>query len=108
MARSRTGLLVSALSFAIPIVLSIGAVFGASKLLPRPSSDVDRVLWWAAILLIAWIAAVLGERLARPLLPLASLLGMSLLFPDRAPSRFAVAWRSGSTRQLDRYVHGHG
>ena len=31
---------------------------------------------------------------------------MSLLFPDRAPSRFAVAWRSGSTRQLDRYVKG--
>ena len=47
-----------------------------------------------------------GERLACPLVPLASLLKMSLLFPDRAPSRFAVAWRSGSTRQLDRYVHG--
>jgi len=31
---------------------------------------------------------------------------MSLLFPDRAPSRFAVAWRSGSTRQLDRYIKG--
>jgi putative nucleotidyltransferase with HDIG domain len=107
LAHSRAGLLVSALSFAIPVVLSIGAVFGASKLLPHPTTDLERALWWVAVLLIAWIAAVLGERLARPLLPLASLLRMSLLFPDRAPSRFAVAWRSGSTRQLDRYVHGH-
>ncbi len=100
------GILVSLLSFAVPVVLSIAAVFGASKILPHPSTNLGRVLWWIAILIIAWVAAVLGERLARPLLPLASLLKMSLLFPDRAPSRFAVAWRSGSTRQLDRYVHG--
>jgi HD-GYP domain-containing protein (c-di-GMP phosphodiesterase class II) len=106
LARSRTGILVSAASFAIPIVLSIVATFSASKLLPHPVSNVWRVLWWASILAIAWVAAIVGERLARPLLPLASLLKMSLLFPDRAPSRFAVAWRSGSTRQLDRYVHG--
>jgi hypothetical protein len=63
-------------------------------------------MWWVVVLGTAWLAAVVGERMARPLLPLASLLKMSLLFPDRAPSRFAVAWRSGSTRQLDRYVHG--
>ena len=75
-------------------------------LLFHPDSDLSRVLWWVIVLAIAWLAAVIGERIARPLLPLASLLKMSLLFPDRAPSRFAVAWRSGSTRQLDRYVHG--
>ncbi|MGC1237973.1 MAG: HD-GYP domain-containing protein [Acidimicrobiales bacterium] len=106
LARSRTGFLVSVLSFAIPILLSIAAAFGASMLLFHPSSDLSRVLWWVIVLAIAWLAAVIGERIARPLLPLASLLKMSLLFPDRAPSRFAVAWRSGSTRQLDRYVHG--
>ncbi len=81
-------------------------MFAASLLLPRPDSDLWRDLWWITILVIAWIAAIIGERIARPLLPLASLLKMSLLFPDQAPSRFAVAWRSGSTRQLDRYVHG--
>jgi HD-GYP domain-containing protein (c-di-GMP phosphodiesterase class II) len=106
LARSRTGFLVSVLSFAIPIVLSIAAVFAASMLLPHPDTNMWRVLWWITILAIAWFAAICGERIARPLLPLASLLKMSLLFPDRAPSRFAVAWRSGSTRQLDRYVHG--
>ena len=75
-------------------------------LLPHPSTNVWRILWWIAVLGIAWVAAIVGERIARPLMPLASLLKMSLLFPDHAPSRFAVAWRSGSTRQLDRYVHG--
>src|ERR1017187_2759954 len=106
LARSRAGFLVSAAAFAIPIALSIVLAYTASALLPHPSSDAQRVLWWIGILAIAWGAAVLGERIARPLLPLASLLKMSLLFPDKAPSRFAVAWRSGSTRQLDRYVHG--
>ncbi len=106
LARSRAGFLVSAAAFAIPIALSIVSAFAASKFLPHPTSNVPRVLWWISILVIAWVAAILGERIARPLLPLASLLKMSLLFPDRAPSRFAIAWRSGSTRQLDRYVHG--
>ena len=105
-ARSRTGFLVSVASFAIPIALSVVCAFTASTLLPRPTSGAWQVAWWIGVLLIAWIAAAVGERIARPLLPLASLLKMSLLFPDRAPSRFAVAWRSGSTRQLDRYVHG--
>src|ERR1035437_9295878 len=104
--RSRAGFVVSAAAFVIPIALSIVSAFIASVLLPHPTSNAQRVLWWIVILVIAWVAAILGERIARPLLPLASLLKMSLLFPDRAPSRFAVAWRSGSTRQLDRYVHG--
>lgn len=106
LARSRAGFIVSGLSFAIPIMLSIAAAFGASLLLFRPNSDQSRVLWWIVVLAVAWLAAAIGERIVRPLLPLAGLLKMSLLFPDRAPSRFAVAWRSGSTRQLDRYVHG--
>jgi len=106
LARSRAGFLVSFAAFAIPIALSIVSAYTASALLPHPASSAQRVLWWICILVIAWVAAILGERIARPLLPLASLLKMSLLFPDRAPSRFAVAWRSGSTRQLDRYVHG--
>jgi HD-GYP domain-containing protein (c-di-GMP phosphodiesterase class II) len=106
LARSRAGFVVSAATFAIPIALSIVSAFAASELLPHPTSSAQHVLWWISILVIAWVAAILGERIARPLLPLASLLKMSLLFPDRAPSRFAVAWRSNSTRQLDRYAHG--
>ena len=106
LARSRAAFVVSTATFVIPIALSIVSAYIASVLLPHPTSVAQRVLWWIGILVIAWVAAMLGERIARPLLPLASLLKMSLLFPDRAPSRFAVAWRSNSTRQLDRYAHG--
>ncbi|HUZ19617.1 MAG TPA: HD domain-containing phosphohydrolase [Acidimicrobiales bacterium] len=38
----------------------------------------------------------------RRLIPLAALLKMTMLFPDHAPSRMAVAIRAGSTRDLER------
>src|SRR5207302_3282172 len=40
------------------------------------------------------------ERAAHRLLPLAALLNLSLLFPDQAPKRFAVARRVGRPREL--------
>ncbi len=40
------------------------------------------------------------ERLTRRLAPLATLLALSLTFPDRAPSRFRVALSNSSTHQL--------
>ena len=106
LARSRAGFFVSSLAIVIPIALSVAVAYGVSDLLPTPTSRAWQVLWWACVLIAAWLAVALGERLVRPLLPLASLLKMSLLFPDHAPSRFSVAWKAGSTRQLDRYVHG--
>ncbi len=44
------------------------------------------------------------ERAGRRLLPLAALLNLSLLFPDRAPKRFAVARRVGKPRDLQRQL----
>jgi len=44
--------------------------------------------------------ATLVERLGRRLLPLVMLLRLAMLFPDRAPSRFAVAREAGSVRRL--------
>ncbi|MGH2589550.1 MAG: HD-GYP domain-containing protein, partial [Actinomycetota bacterium] len=45
--------------------------------------------------------AIGAERIARRFLPLATLLKLSMLFPARAPSRFKVARRAGSIRQLE-------
>jgi HD-GYP domain-containing protein (c-di-GMP phosphodiesterase class II) len=42
------------------------------------------------------------DRLGRRVIPLTALLKLSLVFPDQAPSRFSVALRSGTTRQLER------
>jgi hypothetical protein len=46
----------------------------------------------------------LTDRQAKRLLPLAMMLRLSLVFPDRAPSRFSSALRSGSTKALQRAV----
>jgi hypothetical protein len=44
------------------------------------------------------------ERAGRRLLPLAALLNLTMLFPDRAPKRFAVARRVGKPRDLQRQL----
>src|SRR5437660_1554043 len=69
----------------------------ATKATPR---DSVAVLWSAAMVLV--VIAV--ERVARRLLPLAALLNLSLLFPDQAPKRFAVARRVGRPRDLQRQL----
>jgi putative nucleotidyltransferase with HDIG domain len=48
--------------------------------------------------------AIAVESLARRLLPLATLLKLSLAFPDRVPSRFRVARQAGNARVLHERV----
>jgi len=69
MARSRTGFLVSALAIAIPIAFSVAVAYGLSMLLPHPTSRDWQILWWVTVLGSSWLAAVIGERVVRPLLP---------------------------------------
>jgi HD-GYP domain-containing protein (c-di-GMP phosphodiesterase class II)/uncharacterized protein YjbI with pentapeptide repeats len=58
------------------------------------------VVWVVQAVAVASVVAAVVERLARGLLPLQVLLGMSLTFPDHAPSRFKVALRSGTLKRL--------
>jgi len=62
--------------------------------------------WW----LVGWFALVIGApslvlvvvgRAARRLLPIAALLRLTLVFPDRAPGRFSLALRAGTARHLE-------
>ena len=55
---------------------------------------------WLLIAAAATVVLLAAERLTRRLAPLATLLALSLTFPDRAPPRFRVALRNSSTRQL--------
>lgn len=104
--RRRAWLAVSVrmLAFGVPVALAVGLTALANWLLPVPESAGQRVTWWVILLLVVASALIVGDRLARRLLPLAAFLELSLVFPDRAPSRFRVALRSGSTRQLGRRV----
>jgi len=90
--------------FIVPIVLSIVAATVTAHLLPRPHAVGWLVGWWVTVLAVPTVVLVATDRLARRALPLAVLLKMTMVFPDRAPKRLAVARKAGSTRDLARRV----
>ena len=89
---------------AAPAVAGIATAASLSRLLPRPSGTPQALLSFAAITVAMLLVIVAVERAARRLLPLAALLNLSLLFPDNAPKRFAVARRVGRPRDLQRQL----
>jgi putative nucleotidyltransferase with HDIG domain len=64
----------------------------------------SRILWYGWLFCTGTVIALVLERVARRALPLAVLLQLSLAFPDRAPSRFAMARTAGNTRRLHERV----
>jgi hypothetical protein len=61
-------------------------------------------LWLVQAIPVAATTSIVIDRFTRRLLPLATLLSLSLAFPDRAPSKFAVALRAGSPRRLQHRI----
>ena len=59
------------------------------------------IAWILALAVISTIAAALAERIGKRFMPLAMLFQLSLVFPDRAPSRFAMARGAGNVRVLE-------
>jgi len=90
--------------FIVPIILSIVAATITAHLLPRPRASSWLVGWWVTVLAVPTVVLMATDRLARRALPLAVLLKMTMVFPDRAPKRLAVARKAGSTRDLARRV----
>jgi len=90
--------------FAVPITLSIVAATITAHLLPRPRTTGSLAGWWVVVLVVPTAVLMATDRLARRALPLAVLLKMTMVFPDRAPKRLAVLRQSGSTRNLARRV----
>jgi hypothetical protein len=95
---------VSAAIFVVPVALSICAATVTAHLLPRPRTTGGLTGWWIAILVVPTVVLLATDRLARRAMPLAVLLKMTMVFPDRAPKRLAVLRQSGSTRNLARRV----
>ncbi len=61
-------------------------------------------MWFAQGLAVGTGISVILDRWVRRLLPLVALLRMSMIFPDEAPSRFAMALRAGSFRRIEQRV----
>jgi hypothetical protein len=87
----------------IPVVLSITAAWAVAHWIgPQKLGAIG----WVLPGLVALGVVFLTERLCRRLLPLASLLKLTLTFPDQAPSRLSIALRTGTVRQLQRWANG--
>ena len=94
------GALVRLVALFLPILASLIAAIVASRVIQRPSGFWPTAGWWVLITLISSVVLLTVDRIARRLLPLAALLKLSLVFPDQAPSRYSVAFRAGTTRNL--------
>jgi len=87
---------------ATPLVAALAVLRVVDELLVPSSWPV-----WAGLLVavpIALAVSFVGERASRRFLPLPALLRMTMLFPDQAPSRLAVARRAASKDQLEKML----
>lgn len=96
--------LVRVVVFLAPIAMAFTVTRIASLGFRHPAGWTGLVVYIAQGAVVGAAAALLTGRGIRSLLPLASLLNMTLVFPDRAPSRFGVALRSGTINQLKRQL----
>src|SRR5436309_10585078 len=98
--RRRRGLAlcVRLLAVAAPVVLAVGLAALGHWLVVLFGFELPWALWWTVVSLVVMAGLFVGDRLARRLLPLAAFLQLSLVFPDRAPSRFRLALRASTTR----------
>ncbi len=88
------------LAFVLPLVVSVIVGMVVGTLMPAPASTVGLVLWWAAVLGSSTLAVFAADRVTRRVLPLATLMRLSILFPDHAPSRLKVARRVSGSRAI--------
>jgi hypothetical protein len=83
-----------ALALRVAIVaIPLASAYAISLLcVGRLKDQIADTRWWLAVPIVVSVVVCFGlERLTRRLLPLAALLKLSMLFPDRAPSRYKVA-----------------
>jgi HD-GYP domain-containing protein (c-di-GMP phosphodiesterase class II) len=76
-----------------------------SRWLPLPRAGTGVIAWWVLFVGATVATWLVCATLIQRLLPLATLLNLTLVFPDAAPSRFAMLRRSANPRQLERELH---
>jgi len=85
------GWMLGALALLMPVFVSMVVAWLVGHAYHRRPGWSQALLWWAVVLGMSTLALVAADRLCRRVLPLAALLRMSMVFPDRAPNRLAVA-----------------
>jgi HD-GYP domain-containing protein (c-di-GMP phosphodiesterase class II) len=88
-------------------VVPLGGSYAATRLAAPLVAGLPLLGRIVALGSLAIIVGLLIERTVRRVLPLAALLRMTLLFPDRAPSRYKMARSAGNTRVLVERARAH-
>jgi hypothetical protein len=101
-AQSVLGFGLAAAVFVVPILLGFLAAVVLASALPSPRTVTGRLLWWLALIALPPAVFYVTDRVVKRWLPLAALLRMTMVFPDKAPTRMAVARKVGSTKALAR------
>jgi len=89
---------------AVPFIAVTATAWKLNSLLGEPATLLEAVARWAALSVVSTLALVSIDRVARQYLPLSTLLQLSVVFPDQAPSRFKMALRKGTAKNLAREV----
>jgi HD domain len=95
------GAVLRVLVVAVPVAAAVLVAVALTRVLPRGGTTSERAVWWLLVLGGSTATVWVADRLARKALPLALLLELSLVFPDRAPSRLRAA-RGTSSRAIER------
>src|SRR5205807_2119917 len=71
----------------VPIAAAVFTSAFVSRHMQAPGTFGGKVLGWIFLIAVSTAVLAVVDRAARRLLPLAALLKLSMLFPDRAPRR---------------------
>ncbi|PRY16158.1 HD domain-containing phosphohydrolase, partial [Kineococcus rhizosphaerae] len=88
-----------------PLVFALVVGAAAARWAPAERLGVSTAVWLVLVVALSSAIMVVANRWLRRLLPLSSMLRLSLVLPDHVPSRFAVARRRWSPDELE---HGTG
>jgi HD-GYP domain-containing protein (c-di-GMP phosphodiesterase class II) len=88
-------------AFVLPLVFAIFVAWQLTKILPTPRTWPGMIFWWVLVMAASTMALRFADRFAKRLMPLAVLMKLSLVFPDKAPNRFGVSLKSGSAHSLE-------
>src|SRR4029079_15081824 len=88
----------------LPVALSVTVSLTAAHYFPPYLLGLNKWLWCVLVGTLSTAVLLGTDRVMRRLLPLTALLKMTLIFPDNAPSRFRLAMRTGTTKQLKTLV----
>ena len=92
-----------AVSVLVPAAVGAASAYAFVGALPMPRGLLV-VPWAIGLVATSTVATAIAELVGKRFLPLAVLFRLSLVFPDRAPSRFAMARGAGNIRQLERRI----